>query len=142
MEFSKRLFEIMLERNISNAELSRESGISTARLSNFYNGKDMPSIKNAFKLVNYFSCTFNYLFGLSDENVQINEKRQYVFETFYKRLNVLLSINLISQRKLCKEIGINKACISNWRNGQNPKTRNLVKIAKRLNCSIDYLLGF
>ncbi len=142
MEFSKRLFYILSNANISNAELSRATGISTARISNFYNGKDMPSLNNALTLANYFKCSMDFLLGLSDNKNFISKKREYSSEIFLRKIEILLSVNLISQRKFCKEIGINKSCISNWRRGQKPKTSNLLKIAKFFNCSIEYLLRF
>lgn len=39
-----------------------------------------------------------------------------------------------------KELGISKANITNWRNVGNPSVEVLVKLADKLDCSIDYLL--
>lgn len=39
-----------------------------------------------------------------------------------------------------KELGISKANITNWRNGGNPSAEVLVKLADKLDCSVDYLL--
>lgn len=141
MEFKERLLEILIKRNLSNSDLSRETGLSTARISNFCNGIDMPSLDNALLLVNYFHFTFQYLFGLSYECKTISFRREYSSSLFLKKLKVLLSANLMSYKQLCLNAEINKSCISNWRNGQKPKSRNLIKIAKILNCTIDCLLG-
>ncbi len=142
MEFSKRLFSVLIEEKISNADLSRKTGISTARISNFCNGKDMPSLNNALILANNFKCSLNYLLGLTDEKHIVLSKREYFVEIFLKRLDFLLKKKMISQKQFCEEIEINKSCISNWRRGQKPKTRNLIKMASMFDCSIDYLLGF
>lgn len=142
MEFRERLFSLLIQNKMSISDLSRSTGISTARISNFCNGKDMPSLINSLILANYFNCSFNYLFCLSEENKNIRNKREFLVDVFLSRLEKVLHKNKLSQRQLCKEVGINKSCISNWRYGQNPKPRNLIKMAKRLDCSIDYLIGF
>ena len=142
MEFSERLFNLLKLKGISNAELARATGISTARLSNFYNGVNLPSLDNALNLVNYFDCTFDYLFCLNDNYKLALEKRVYNVAQFISRVQVLLSANCISQRALCKNIGVDKSCFVNWKNGTKPSISTLIKIAKHFRCSLDYLLGY
>lgn len=142
MEFNKRLFSLLVEDEINNATLSKNTGIATSRISNFYNGKDMPNLNNALVLANYFRCSFDYLFGIIDERDYVAKIREYNKDIFLTRLNFLLDCKNISKRQLCREIDIDKSCIFNWKNNQKPKPSNLLKIAKYLNCSMDYLLGF
>lgn len=47
-----------------------------------------------------------------------------------------------SQYKFGKALNINQATINRWENGTNtPDTEQIIKIAKKLNVSTDYLLG-
>lgn len=142
MEFKVQLFNLLKSNNLTISDLSRATGISTARLSNYYNGKDMPALDNAILLINFFKCRMDYLLGLSKEYIVIAEKRKYSQNDFLYKLKLLNDINLISQRNLCKQIELNKSCFSNWHNGQKPKTTTLIKLAVFFDCSTDYLLGF
>lgn len=45
-----------------------------------------------------------------------------------------------SPNAVCKEIGLSNATATGWKNGTLPKADVLVKIAKHLGVSVDYLL--
>ena len=61
---------------------------------------------------------------------------------FAERFKNMLEKKNISQTKLSEEIGCTQATISNWCNGSTePDFTTLKYIAKRLNVTIDYLLG-
>ena len=50
-------------------------------------------------------------------------------------------LNNFTQSELAKQIGVSKAAISMWENGErNPNIEMLKKIAKILNCTTDELL--
>ena len=142
MNFSERLNILIRNNNLSKAKLSREIGIATSRLSNFCNGIDMPSLKNALKLVNFFKCSFDFLFGLTDDLHTINEERTYNKQIFLKRINIMLDINQLSIRSLCSKIGLNNSSVWSWKKSDLPKPESLIKIATFFNCTIDYLLGY
>jgi transcriptional regulator with XRE-family HTH domain len=46
-----------------------------------------------------------------------------------------------SPNAVCKAIGLSNATATGWKNGTLPKADVLVKIAKHLDVSVDYLLG-
>jgi transcriptional regulator with XRE-family HTH domain len=46
-----------------------------------------------------------------------------------------------SPNAVCKEIGLSNATATGWKNGTLPKADVLVKLAKHLDVSVDYLLG-
>lgn len=61
---------------------------------------------------------------------------------FSKRLDYILLEQGISQRRLSEMSGITEQTISRYVNDERvPKATEIVKIAKSLNVSIDYLLG-
>ena len=46
-----------------------------------------------------------------------------------------------SPNGVCHDIGLSNASATHWKNGTQPKADVLVKIAKYLDVSVDYLLG-
>lgn len=59
-----------------------------------------------------------------------------------QRLKDLLKINKIKQRELAKRIDVTEVSITRYVKGdRNPRLEELVKIAKTLNVSVDFLIG-
>jgi transcriptional regulator with XRE-family HTH domain len=59
-----------------------------------------------------------------------------------KRIQILLSLNEISQRELAKRINVTEVTISRYINGfREPKGEIILKMAQTLNTTTDYLLG-
>ncbi len=71
----------------------------------------------------------------TDENAK-------TYEIFASRLNKELTERKINQEEFAKKIDISVGSLSNYRNGKNIPTGDIiVKIANEFNCSTDYLLG-
>ena len=75
----KNLFQIMNEKNITKAMVSRETGISTGNLSDWANGRCLPSAEKLDVLANYLDCSVDYLLGRevtspSDEGITLYNK--------------------------------------------------------------------
>lgn len=49
--------------------------------------------------------------------------------------------NGIKPTALVQELGLARASVTPWKNGKIPTGEALIKIANRLNVSVDYLLG-
>lgn len=64
--FSHRLTSRMKEQKISAAELSRQSGISKARISQYVHGVYRPTADALVKLADCLCCSEEYLLGHSD----------------------------------------------------------------------------
>ena len=61
---------------------------------------------------------------------------------FGDRIKELLAEKNMMQKELGKRIGVTEATISRWvANDREPKVGDIVKIAKALDCSADYLFG-
>lgn len=62
--------------------------------------------------------------------------------TFYVRLHGLLDSKNISHRKMCRQLGICKGTMQNWRcRGNIPSGDMLLRLSLYLDTSVDYLLG-
>ena len=60
---------------------------------------------------------------------------------FFSRLQLCCSEQGIKLSPLLDELGISRGSIGRWRSGTLPNGETLLKLASRLNCSVDYLLG-
>ena len=90
MNFNEVLEDLILEKNLSLRQLAKESKVSAMCYSKYLNGS-IPNVKNAITIANYFKCSLDYLFGLSEERY-CNFKNQYEFLIFQ---NLFLKIFLL-----------------------------------------------
>ncbi len=60
---------------------------------------------------------------------------------FFEQLRKLCASKNISVTQLVLNLGISKSNVTNWKNGINPKSEVLKRIADYFNVSVDYLLG-
>lgn len=60
-----KLFELMIEKNITSAKLSADTGISAGNISDWKSGRSKPSPEKLLILSEYFEVTTDYLLGKS-----------------------------------------------------------------------------
>lgn len=138
-------FVEILEGFISGKKLSLENlsvqcKVSSSQLSEYLRGTMIPSVKNAVKLSNFFNCSIDYLFGLSEDKGK-NLGKNYDLSGFIYRYESLLRNNKTTNYKFCKENNLSESMIRLWKRGQNPSISTLYIIASKLCSSIDYLIG-
>ena len=66
-QFPDRLKGLMIETNLNQNQLSRETGITQATISRWLSNERRPTIECLIVLAIYFKCSIDYLVGLSDE---------------------------------------------------------------------------
>ena len=72
----------------------------------------------------------------------MSELKQFDGNTLVDRLMEVSGLNQEQLGASLEEYGINKDKISLWRRGRSlPKADKLFTIARKFNCSIDYLIG-
>ena len=140
MDFKIRFEELLEDSNITAKQLSKVIDIDHSSLYEYLAGV-LPNVENAVKLANYFNCTLDFLFGLDTMQKAFKCLDTYKSEVFFVRYKDLLNIKKLSHHKLCKDTGVNQSSLWLWSKGSIPKSDSLIKIAKYLNCSIDYLVG-
>ena len=64
--FAERLLELCQERNVSQAELAKEIGVSYAIVCYWETDRSEPTAINIVKLADYFNVTADYLLGRVD----------------------------------------------------------------------------
>ena len=85
--------------------------------------------------------TLARLFNVSVEDIK-GKNYKYNEELFPEKLKVLLYKNDLTRTELAESIGVNRATISNYVNGNhNPSQENLKKILNYFDLSIEYFQG-
>lgn len=135
--FQERLQELLTENNLSRLQLSKILNISSTTINGYFNNNYYPQIDIAIKMANYFRCSLDYLFGISDEKGnKINYKNSFI-ENFDK----LLKDNKLSIARALREMNMSEYNYYRWKKGQFPKTINLLDIVNYFDTSLDYLIG-
>ncbi len=65
-KFAERLKELREERNITQYELSKQTGISAACINRWEKNLRNPNIDSVIILCKFFGCSSDYLIGLED----------------------------------------------------------------------------
>lgn len=105
------------------------------------NNPKLPSTKVLLKLADYFKCSLSFMLGQEECNSLPSPKTE--LPAFSDRLRELIEAKEL-KFFLMKKSGLKKDFPSmyNWLSGKYiPNVYNLVRLAKLLDCSVDYLLG-
>lgn len=62
-EFGKVLYELRLEKGISQRKLGEDLGVVNQTISFWENGKREPDMDTLLKIAKYFNVSLEYLFG-------------------------------------------------------------------------------
>jgi len=139
MEFSDILEDLIQEKNISLRKISQMTNLSAMQLSKYLHGS-IPNINSALILANYFNCSLDYLFGLSNIKKSI-DYNNFELNKFITRYEKLLIKNNTNNCKFSRKCDFSESLLRYWKNGGLPKMENIIKIATNLGTSIEYLIG-
>ena len=134
--FRERLDDFLIERNISKNQLATIVGVRPDTIYGYYRKKLLPEIHIAKRIADYFNCSLDYLFGLTDQ-VKNNEKNDLSFADTVKKL---IKDNHKSVEKTMKELNISDRTYYRWQSGESkPLTSVIIALAKYFDVSVDYL---
>lgn len=143
--FGKRIVELRKKQGLTQAELARTIGISRSALSLYEIEKREPDIETLGKLSTLFNVPVGYILGNEHE---IIDYANYTMDTpefvldFKMRIRGLMSEQRMSEDEFAQRTGFNKEEKDNYLYGNKvPSIEDLIKIAKALNVSVDYLLN-
>lgn len=138
--FSKRLAELINDRDITPTQFSNEIGCSGQTVSRYLHGICYPAVELAIRMADYFKCSVDFLLGIKDE-----EFAKLQFNTcppFSERFVEVCSEKHTSRYKLHQKTEIPESVMRYWVRGKTmPSIANIIKIAEELEISVDYLLG-
>ncbi|MCL2556419.1 MAG: helix-turn-helix domain-containing protein [Firmicutes bacterium] len=66
VKFSERLKEMRLEKNLTQAQLAKETGLSQNGIANWENEKRLPNINALITLAKFFGVTVGQLAGTEE----------------------------------------------------------------------------
>ncbi len=139
-KFYKRLNEFIEEHSIIVPKMAIELGYKyKSPLYRLINGQGYPRLDKAIKLADYFNCSLDYLFGLSDDNSQNNFKQPRPFD---EQLRKVLKEKGVHQNQLIVDGKFSANCMHNWfKLKANPQMDTVIRLAEYLGESLDYLVG-
>jgi len=137
--FAERIKELIFEADLTVTKLSEILDCGNATISHYATGRYFPTVEMTVKLADFFNCSTDFLLGLVNENYKTNFKPCPPFSE--QLLNLCSHFN-ITRYKLHKLTGISESVIRYWAQGKTtPTIYNVEKIASKLNCTVDFVLG-
>lgn len=134
--FRERLEDLLIEHNMSKNQLAKIVGVMPDTIYGYYRKKLLPEIHIAKRMADFFNCSLDYLFGLT-EQVKNNDKNNLSFADTVKKL---IKDNHKSVEKTMKELNISDRTYYRWQSGESkPLTSIIIALAKYFDVSVDYL---
>lgn len=153
--FPDVLKNLRSKRNISQAKLAEEIGVSPGNVGNWESGLSKPGYDALIKLSKYFNVSADFLLELSNpcnpssENctftrtsrnpATIGEGADTSKSSVFFRINTLIRKQGLSLSKVEKECGLGNGTIKRWES-QSPRLDKLVSVARFLDVSLDFLV--
>lgn len=137
--FSDRLRELLEINSHEIKTVSENTGITCSTLYGYMNGKNVPFMKNALKICDFYQCSLDFLFGFCDE---YKCKERKVVAEVCTRLKLAIDRSGKSRYMISLKTHIDQSDISQWYHGKRtPSLISLVTLAPVLKCSLEYLAG-
>lgn len=139
INFVENLELLRTEENLSKARLVQALEIDDNTLRFWLNGKFYPHPKRVMKTADFFKCSSDYLFGLTDTR-EFTPKAETA--AFIPRFTALEKENKLNDNRVAKYCGIGNSAVAKWRRfNRFPNTDTMLKLAELFNCSLEYLFG-
>lgn len=138
-KFADILKDLIEDKGLSLRKLATESGVSAVQYGKYLKGA-YPKLFVAERIAKYFNVSFDYLFGITDNN-QAREYKNIDMSVFLERYEQCRNTAGISHWKLCQKTDLSESALRHWQYGDTPSIESLIIIANNLPTSIDYLIG-
>lgn len=138
----EKLRNIREKNSLRQIDIANILGIKRATYSSYEIERDTIPIKHLNNLCNYFNISIDYALGLSNK-LQYNDSKKEINKLLVtERLKLLRKNNKLTQKEIAKILNISRSTWTGYEYGKYLiPTLLLYELAKRYNCSIDYLLG-
>ena len=139
IKFVERFKEIMNETNDNPQSIAKYLGLNQdANIYQWLEGNHTPKISTLIKLANFFQYSIDYLLGLTDNDERIFNENIPEFKTQFKKV---LKVTNKKQKDILQDKILSCGHLTTIRNNRYLLTENMVKLAKYLGVSIDFLIG-
>ncbi len=143
MKFGEILKMLRSSKNLTQKQLAKMFDLSESNISKYEAGTVEPSIKLLLSFADYFGVSVDYLLGVSKTSRPTKDCYNY----FYAEGDANWRIRQIAESKGCSyEEMLEKSCIEKerldalWFGNSQPVAEELIRIARVLDVSVDYLL--
>lgn len=137
--FAERLSELMFDAKLKAPAFAKILGCGSNTVTRYIAKSNFPTVEMAVKIADYFKCSLNYLFGLSDNDY---EKIFKVCPPFSERLPELLKHFNSNKATLEKGARLPQSAIYSWQNGKtSPDIVSVWKMSDYFKCSMDFIIG-
>lgn len=137
--FAERLNELMFDNKTTPEILSIALSVDLSLIYKYLRKEYIPSTPNAIRIANYFNCSLDYLFGLT-EDISTHFCKEY--KPFAVCFQALLKEHNCTRYRLKKDTVLAKQSVDDWYNGKRvPTIDNLIVLAEYFSCSLDHFIG-
>lgn len=136
-----RIADLRLDHDLRQKDVAKILNVLENNYSKWERGiTDIP-LEKSNELVNYYDCSFDYLFGLSNNSTKRLNK-EINLNLLCKRLLELRKNKNLTQEQLSNAVGFHQRTYAHYEDGSRvPTTFKLYYIALYYNVSLDYLVG-
>ncbi len=135
-----KMEELRLDKGLKQKELAKIFNVKTYRYSQWERGINDIPIDICNDLVNFYTVSFDFLFGLTDHKTKVS--KDIDFNLMYQRLYELRKEHNLTQKQLGLKVGFPQRTYANYESGQSkPTTFKVYYIASFYKVSMDYILG-
>lgn len=145
-EFSERLKWLMEMEGISRRALSVQTNVQRKSLLNWLNGEFYPRYDALIRLSDFFKVKTDYLLALEGYDDRVMSAKRCPIEVvpmqFREKLNCFIKESGMTKYGLAKKLEIGQTTLERWFScGAMPDTAGLIRLAKVMEESVDFLLG-
>ena len=138
-KFAENLSALMEERGLNAPTLAKELKTDRSNITRYLRGERFPVFSGFIAIIDYFHVSADVILGLLDYSAQTDF---LPILPFGQRLREVMNETGTTQYRIEKNEQISGASMYKWLFDQSlPSVENLVKLAKHMDVSVDYLLG-
>ena len=135
MEFAQILDKTMTEKNISNYEMSRKTGISDSLIGYWRRGKSVPKADNLLAISKFLEVSVDYLLGNTPNSAPV------VTLNIGENLRQLRTEKNISQNEVAEKLGLSQGHLSKIENNtKRLSVEQVFELSQILDCSTDAII--
>ena len=144
MEIGKMISKLRNEKGLNQRDFAKLLGVSNGAIGMWETGKRQPDLDTVKKMATFFNVTVDYLIGTPQASI---DYANYKMDTpefaldFKMRIRDLMKEQKMSEDEFAKRAGFHNEEKDAYLYGNKiPSIEDLIKIARALNVSTDYLL--
>ena len=125
--FCESYKELLIDNNINIKTMAKVIGVDESLLRRYRTGRNFPSVETVVAICDYFGCSIDYIFQLSNKKDFVKADK---FARFDERVDFLLKKSGYSQNYVAKSCAFSESCFNFWRKTKKvPRLDKIYKLA-------------